>query len=180
MTGCVSQVLAIYFLYTVLPQNELKRLISNGDWQSPTSPIVTGRKQIAKMTIGVVPTVYWMIQCQKSYSHCLVYVPDLNNLSRRGKVHEKYISSKIAWGLCLWRRWVQCWLLLWDEDSTAAPVLAAQGHMLPPAKSLLTDTQSTESPAMRGQWEPEMTFHQWPIHNWLSLHGLHFSVSCHT
>lgn len=117
-----------YFPYTVLPQMELKRLISNRDWQSPTSTIVTGKKQIAKKTIRLVLTVYWRIHCQKSYSHCLLYVPDWNNLSRRGKVCEKYISSKITRGLCLWRRWVQCWLLLWDEDSIADLVLAAQGH----------------------------------------------------
>lgn len=58
VTGYVSQVLAIYFLYMVLPQMELRRLISNGDWQSPIRTIVTGRKQIAKMTLGLVLAVY--------------------------------------------------------------------------------------------------------------------------
>lgn len=37
---------------------ELRRLISNGDWQSPTSAIAMGRKQIAKKTLGLVLTVY--------------------------------------------------------------------------------------------------------------------------
>ena len=160
------------------PSNGIRRLISDGHWQSPISSIIIGRKQIEKKTLGLVLTVYCRIQCQKSYSHCLSYVLDWNNLSRRGKVHEKDISSKITWGLCLWRRWLHCWLPMWDEASIAALVLAARGHTLPPAKSLPMDTAQHRI-SCRGEASESLKWH--PITSLysaeLSLHSLHCSVS---